>query len=154
MIRLSDYINKDLVIYSLKGKSTIDILGEFADLFSSRGLVKDKDKFLKELLQREELGSTAIDDGIAIPHCRLEDIDKTLVAVGISRSGVNFNSVDNKPTHLFFLLASPQKSTEEHLLALAAISHIARIKTAKQSLMNAKDNDEIIEIVKEWEKKN
>ena len=153
MIKLSDYLRRDLVIYSLKGKKAEDILGEFADLLFTRDLINDKDAFLKELLEREELGSTAIDNGIAIPHCTLEKVDKTFAAIGISQEGVNFNSVDDKPTHLFFLLVSPQKSTEEHLSALAAISHIARQEEAKRALMEAKNQEEIVETIKEWEKK-
>ena len=153
MIRLSDYLRKDLIIYSLKGKKAADILKEFALLLYTRNLIKDKDKFLAELLEREELGSTAIDNGIAIPHCKLDEVERTFAAIGVSQKGVNFNSVDDKPTHLFFLLVSPHKSTEEHLSALAAISHIARREEAKRALMNAKSSDEIVEIIQEWEKK-
>lgn len=153
MIRLSDYLTEDLIVYSVKGKSSEEVLEELSQLLYSRGLVKNKDKLLQELRKREELGSTAIDNGVAIPHCKLDEIEKVVAAVGISRQGVNFNSVDHKPTHIFFLLVSPQKVIEEHLLALAAISHIARKKEAKESLINAKDSSGILEAIKEWEQK-
>jgi len=153
MIRLSDYLTENLIVYSIKGKSSEEVLEELSQLLYSRGIVKNRDKLLQELRKREELGSTAIDNGVAIPHCKLDEIEKVVAAVGISRQGVSFNSVDHKPTHIFFLLVSPQKAIEEHLLALAAISHIARRKEAKKSLINAKDSSGILEAIKEWEQK-
>ncbi len=154
MNRLSEYLKKDLIIHSLKGKKAVEILEEFAQLLYLQGLIANRDKFLKELIVREELGSTAIDNGIAIPHCKLDEANNTFAAMGISRHGVNFNSVDDKPTYLFFLLVSPQKSTEEHLSALAAISHIARQEKAKKALIDAKNADEIIKVIKEWENRD
>jgi fructose-specific phosphotransferase system IIA component len=154
MNRLSEYLRKDLIIYSLKGKKAVEILEEFARLLYSKNLINDKDKFLDELLIREELGSTAIDNGIAIPHCKLDEVNDTFAVIGISRKGVNFNSVDDKPTYLFFLLVSPQKSTEEHLSALAAISHIARQEEAKKELIDARNAAEIIKVIQEWENRD
>jgi fructose-specific phosphotransferase system IIA component len=154
MNRLSEYLRKDLIIYSLKGKKAVEILKEFAQLLYSKKLINDKDKFLDELLIREELGSTAIDNGIAIPHCKLDEVNNTFAVIGISRKGVNFNSVDDKPTYLFFLLVSPQKSTEEHLSALAAISHIARQEKAKKELIDARNAAEIIKVIQEWENRD
>jgi PTS system nitrogen regulatory IIA component len=154
MNRLSEYLRKDLIIYSLKGKKAVEILKEFAQLLYSKKLINNKDKFLDELLIREELGSTAIDNGIAIPHCKLDEVSRTFAVIGISRKGVNFNSVDDKPTYLFFLLVSPQKSTEEHLSALAAISHIARQEEAKKELIEARNADEIIKVIQEWENRD
>jgi fructose-specific phosphotransferase system IIA component len=154
MNRLSEYLRKDLIIYSLKGKKAVEILEEFAQLLYSKNLINDKDKFLDELLIREELGSTAIDNGIAIPHCKLDEVNNTFAVIGISRKGVNFNSVDDKPTYLFFLLVSPQKSTEEHLSALAAISHIARQEKAKKELIDARNAVEIIKVIQEWENRD
>jgi PTS system nitrogen regulatory IIA component len=98
------------------------------------------------LIERERLGSTGIGDGIAIPHGKSPDLDHLLISFGRSRQGVDFDSLDGKPAHLFFLVLAPENSAGVHLKALARISRLLKSHNIRSELMNAADAAEIFEI--------
>jgi mannitol/fructose-specific phosphotransferase system IIA component (Ntr-type) len=114
---------------------------------------KEKDLFEK-LIQREELGSTAIGEGVAIPHCKMKGIKDPVVLLAVSAKGVQFHSLDGKPSHLFFLVASSPDNPSLNLQILAAIAHLVRkANSLLQSILGAKNISEILEIVREEEEK-
>jgi PTS system nitrogen regulatory IIA component len=101
------------------------------------------------LLERERLGSTGIGGGIGIPHGKLKHLDRLIIGFGLSRKGVDFESLDGEPTRIFFLLMTPENSAGLHLKLLARISRILKNEPFKQRLLQAKTADEIYEIIKE-----
>jgi PTS system nitrogen regulatory IIA component len=100
-------------------------------------------------MERERLGSTGIGGGIGIPHGKLKDLESLVLGFGLSRKGVDFESLDGQPTHIFFLLVTPENSMGLHLKVLARISRILKIDPFKDRLLNAVNGDEIMEIIKE-----
>lgn len=111
------------------------------------------DRLLAVLNERERLGSTAIGDGIAIPHGKLKGITQILGVFGRSRDGVDFDSLDGSPTHLFFLLVAPEDSASLHLKALARVSRLFKDGNFRQRLLDAADADEMYHLLKEEDSK-
>jgi PTS system nitrogen regulatory IIA component len=100
-------------------------------------------------MERERLGSTGIGGGIGIPHGKLKGIDALIVGFGLSRKGVNFESIDGRPTHIFFLLVTPENSIDIHLKLLSQISRILKNDLLKERLRNAESRDEVLDIIRE-----
>lgn len=103
---------------------------------------------VRVLLERERLGSTGIGGGIGIPHGKMKDLENLLLGIGLSRQGIDFESIDGRPTHIFFLLVTPENSTGLHLKVLARVSRILKNEPFRENLMNAADRDEIFEIIR------
>ena len=107
------------------------------------------DELVRVLMERERLGSTGIGGGIGIPHGKLKELNKLALGFGLSRAGVDFESMDGKPTHIFFLLLTPENSTGLHLKVLARISRILKNDPFKAKLLSATTEEEIYAIIKE-----
>ncbi|MDD5634370.1 MAG: PTS sugar transporter subunit IIA, partial [Candidatus Omnitrophica bacterium] len=130
-------------------------LEELIDLLIGSGGVKknDKKEMLKKLKEREMLGSTGIGKGVAIPHAKCPKVKEMVAAFGISKSGVDFKSLDGEPTFIFFLLIAPGETPGPHLKALARISRLLDDKFVRDRLKNGKNSQEILKIIKEEEQK-
>jgi PTS system nitrogen regulatory IIA component len=108
-------------------------------------------ELLETLKEREKLGTTALGDGIAIPHARLESVERLLVSFGRSREGIDFDSVDGQPTHLFFLLVAPSREGSAHLLTLARLSRFLSNAAFRAKLLAAESVDDVVRAVEEAE---
>ncbi len=126
-------LREDRIILDLKAKDKEGVLRE---MISVLNLPKDKEDLLfNSLMQREKLGSTGIGKGIAIPHCRSVAVDNITLVIGISKNGVDFESLDGKPVHLLFMLvATPMDPSMQYLTALGNIARIARGLASEESL--------------------
>jgi PTS system nitrogen regulatory IIA component len=145
-MKLSEILPREAIIPSLVSKDKKGVLEELAR--SVAPLAKaGSDEIVRVLLEREQLGSTGIGGGIGIPHGKLSTIDSIVVGFGLSRKGVEFDSLDNKPVHIVFLLITPEKSTGSHLRVLAQISKLLRKNQFKESLLRTKSVDEIQKII-------
>jgi len=102
----------------------------------------------------EELGDLRMENGIAIPHCCVDLINETVVALGISREGIEFDSIDGKPTHLIILLVTPKNKTKMHIKTLAEIAKLLNHEASKKMLMEASTSAEVLETILEEEKKD
>ena len=105
------------------------------------------------LLEREKLGSTGIQDGVAIPHGKFKTLPYMVVLFGRSMKGIDFQAFDNKPTHLFFVLLAPEEATSEHLKLLARLSRLLKKQSLREALLQAKDAEEIYQTLCEEDKK-
>ena len=154
-MKLHSLLSVDLIIPDLKSITRDEVLKEIVkSLKSGDRISKDKDLYDK-LIQREKLGSTAIGDGVAIPHCKLKGVKSPLLVLGVSHQGVDFDSLDGKPSHLFFLVVCSPDSPSMSLQILAAIAHLVRKATAlPRRVMEARSPKAIIEIVREEEDKS
>ena len=113
----------------------------------------NEDRMIETLLERESLGSTGIGEGVAIPHGKSKEVKKILASFGRSETGLDFQSLDGKPTHLFFLLIAPENSAGMHLKALAQISRLMKDQNFRKRLMEAKSADEIYSLFSEGDEK-
>lgn len=147
-MRILEALNKDAIIDDLKAKDKKGILEELVSpLVETTGI--DQEILVKVLIERERLGSTGIGGGVGIPHGKLVDLKSITLGVGISRRGVDFESMDGKPTHIFFLLLTPENSTGLHLKLLARVSRLLKKGPFKESLLQALDRDEIYHAISE-----
>jgi nitrogen PTS system EIIA component len=152
-MNMKDVLKESCVINDLKGMTKKEILSELTGSFKKAGLISNADEAVDVVLEREKLGSTGIGDGIAIPHGKLKTIDGLLCAFGRSRQGVNFDSVDGKPVHIFFLLLTPEESVGLHIQMLSRISRVLRDSDFRKHLIEAReDGDLYSDIISQDEK--
>lgn len=144
---LERYIKISLIIPDLLSDSREGVLKEFASKVSSEFKTLGEDAILSALLEREDIGSTGIENGIAIPHAKLNGINDTIIAIGRSKKGINFASLDGKPTHLFFVLLAPLMSAGEHMKALARLAKVLASAGLKEKLLGAGNAPEIYDML-------
>lgn len=146
-MKIGDILSGDLIIPELTSKNKKEVLEELVSVIVKQNKLINKEELIEVLLEREQLGSTGIGDGIAIPHGKLKNIGALLASFGKSIDGVDFDSMDGKPTHLFFLLVAPENSAGIHLKALARISRLLKDSSFKQDLMEAKLKDDLFKTI-------
>jgi PTS system nitrogen regulatory IIA component len=146
-MKIVDFIREDLILPELQSAQKLDVLTELATHLASRHEGVSKEDLVKVLIERERLASTAIGEGIAIPHGKLDTIGKLVACVGRAKEGVDFDSMDGRPTHLFFVLVAPENSTGVHLKALARISRLFKDGEFRTRLMSARDAKEMYKII-------
>lgn len=147
-LRISDFLKPDSIIMEIKSRKKIAAIKELVDHMVANKFVDDGEKFRNALAKRENLESTGIGDGIAIPHARTNAVRDLILAFARSPEGVDFSSIDGKPSHLIFLIASPDSKKSEYILALAKLSRLLRKKPVREQLRNANNPDEILNIIK------
>ena len=147
-MKICDVLHKEAILSDLKAQNKKGILEELVAPVAAIANVNQED-LVKVLMERERLGSTGIGGGIGIPHGKMRDLESLVLGFGLSRKGVDFESLDSKPTHIFFLLVTPENSTGLHLKLLARISRILKNEPFKERLLNASDAEEIFGIIKE-----
>ena len=148
-MKISDFLSKEAVCTDLKSESKSEVISEMVSILVDGGIIekKNKNKIVEGLLAREALGSTAIGSGIAIPHTKSDTVSQLIAALAISKKGINFDSLDGEPAHIFFLLIAPADSSGPHLKALARVSRLLKDKFVRDSLKNAKTIKDIMDIV-------
>lgn len=147
-MNIMDFLNPKAIAVDLKAKNKKDVIGELTDLLVKTGEIKDKAGIIKILLARESLGSTGIGQGIAIPHGKSGKVKDLIAAFGISKEGVEFESLDGELVYIFFLLVAPVDSAGPHLKALARISRLLKDRFFRETLKNARSKEEIVEVIK------
>lgn len=147
-MKILDVLDEGSVIADLKGRSKQEVLEELAAPVARLANEELRD-VVEVLLERERLGSTGIGGGIGIPHGKLKRLDRMVIGFGLSRKGVDFDSLDGEPTRIFFLLMAPESSTGLHLKLLARISRILKNEPFRERLLQAKSAEEITAIIKE-----
>lgn len=147
MARIQDLLDGDLIIPEIKARDKAGAIGEFASLLAAKGKVRDREDLMRVVLAREAQGSTGIGEGIAIPHAKSPALDSMVVAFGRSLPGVDFQSLDGKPAHLFFLLVTPEGQPAEHLRTLARISRIMRNPALRARLLQSGSGAEMLKLI-------
>lgn len=152
-MKITDFLDEASIIQDLRSITKKGVLEELSNVLVQSGKLPDRDKVVEVLLEREKLGSTGIGDGIAIPHGKMKEIEGLVTSFGRSKKGINFESIDNKPTYLFFLLIAPENSAGIHLKALARISRLLKDPSFRNRLMEAKDSHDLFGIITEEDEK-
>lgn len=150
-MKLMEFLNGNAVTCELKSVAKEGVIRELVGLLVKGGSIKEKDvtRLVRILLDREALGSTGIGQGVAIPHGKTDCVTQLVGAVGISRTGLNFDSLDGEETHIFFLLVAPEDSAGPHLKALARISRLLKERHFRESLLAAKEEKALMRILQE-----
>jgi fructose-specific phosphotransferase system IIA component len=139
----------ELIFPDLSGTDASSILRELAERLERRGVVSDAAALFERLWEREQLGSTGIGHGVAIPHCKLNSLGRVLVAVGIAGHGVDYGAVDQQPVRLFFLVISPSRAPAEHLQSLASISKWVKADRHVERILGLGSPEEILSLIRE-----
>ena len=151
-MKILDILSKDCIIPELRSRTKKEVLEELTVALSNCKANLNKEALVEVLLERERLGSTGIGDGIAIPHGKIQDLDELILSFGRSTQGIEFDSMDGRPTHLFFLLIAPENSAGIHLRALAKISRLLKSAHFRQRLLEAETVEELFIVIQEEDK--
>ncbi|MFH0958346.1 MAG: PTS sugar transporter subunit IIA [Pseudomonadota bacterium] len=148
-MRILDFLGSDAIIGSMKATSKEEALAELVAPILEANPSLDKKQLLKTILEREKLGSTGLGGGVAIPHGKLEGLEKLAASFGRSENGIDFSSMDNKPTYLFFMLIAPKDCAGDHLKALARISRLFKDPILTNNLKQAENSAQIYGLLEE-----
>lgn len=148
---LTQILESACVKVPLEGRDKESAITELVELLNINKLLADKDEVLGAVLAREKTRSTGIGAGIAIPHGKCKGVKELVMAMGISREGIDFQSIDSKPVYIIVLLASPIDKTGPHIQALARISRLMLDEDFKNKLQNAANAKELYNMINEKE---
>jgi nitrogen PTS system EIIA component len=150
-MKISDLLNPDAIVTDLKATGKNALLEELTEALGRVEKGLDCSHVVEVLKERERLGSTGIGDGVAIPHGKLKNIDHLMLSFGRSRRGIDFDAMDGRPAHLFFLLIAPEDSVGIHLKTLARISKLLKNPQTRQRLIDAGNGGDLYRIILEEE---
>jgi PTS system nitrogen regulatory IIA component len=148
-LKLLDLFKKEGIILDLNALSKNEVIQKIAELAVSIAPSIDKDEVFKVIREREDLGSTGIGDGVAIPHGKLQGLDDLTMLIMRSLGGVPFDAVDNRPAHILICLLAPENMASLYLKALAGVSRFLKTDGVYENIMNAADEESLIQIIKE-----
>ncbi len=148
---LQEIININSIKVGLTAKNKDDLLKAMVDLASNSNKVSDKERALKEIIHREEIMSTGIGFGVALPHAKTGAVEDTIIAVGVLAEPIDFQSLDNVPVNLVFLILGKENNVGLHLKLLSRISHLMNNSEFKEKLLAAKDETTAYNLIKEYD---
>ena len=143
---LGDVLEINYIKIPMSGKSKKELIEELVTILFTSGHIKDYQTALHAVLSRESLGSTGLEDGIAIPHAKTSAVDKVLVALGICKQPIDFNSQDGKPTQCIFLVLAPESESNAHIEVLSSIARATSSQIFRRLLVQANTAQEVIEL--------
>ncbi len=148
-MKVSDILKETCIVPEMKSRKKEEAIAELVEYLWEQNLLPDRKEAERVVLEREKLGSTAIGEGIAIPHGKLKDIENLICILGITKEGIDFDSIDGKPVHLIFLMFAPEHKISLHLEALSKVSRILRNNLLVEKILKAKDRGEIYALIGE-----
>ena len=154
-MKITDFLRERAVNVDLTAGNKEGVIRELVHCLVKAGEIKtaDEEKLVPILLAREALGSTGIGQGVGIPHGKSNCVRELVGAFGISRRGVNFDSLDGEPVHIFFLLVAPEDSAGPHLKALARISRLLKDRFFRESLKESKEEKQVMRVLQQEDQK-
>ena len=151
-MKITDFLSRETIVPALASRDKNAALEEMADYLGATHHL-DKSKVLKVLLERERISTTAIGEGVAIPHGKLNGVERVVGVFARSPDGIDFASLDGAPTHLFFVLVAPENAAADHLKALARISRLLKDEAFRRRLMAGQSSQELYTIILEEDEK-
>ncbi len=152
-MKIHEVLDKKAIKVGLDATDKEGVLKELVHVLAAVRNIGDQKGIVKALIERENLGSTGIGQGIAIPHGKTDKVSDLVAVMGISQKGVNFDALDGEPVFIFFLLVTPKDSSGPHLKALAQISRLLRDGYFCELIRKCKTSDEVHELIKNEEDK-
>ncbi len=151
-MKILNFLQKEAIITNLSARNKKETLEELAAPVA-KILKIDNEILVRALMEREQLGSTGYDNGVGLPHAKLKNIDDTVLSFGVSKKGIDFDSLDGGLTNIFFLLLTSENSAGIHLRLLAKISKILKNENFRKKVMKAETGAEILSIIKKADEK-
>ncbi len=148
---LSKYLKKSCITLNLTGINKREIITNLVTTISKHYSISTAEHIVNDLIEREKLKTTGIGFGIAIPHCRNPEVNKIHIAIGISRKGLNFNALDEKPVRIFFLIVGSTNSCTGHISLVAKIARLVKNPDVRQALLEKKSPKDVIDYIKDME---
>jgi len=152
-MKITDFLDRKAIKLGLTATDKEGILKELVDVLADVKDIGDRKAIVRALLERENLGSTGIGEGIAIPHGKTDRVKELVAVLGISRKGVNFDALDGESVYIFFLLVAPKETAGPHLKALAQISRLLRDSYFCDLMKRCQKSDELYELIRREEEK-
>lgn len=143
-----DLVSERIVKTPLESKDKPDVLRELIQILKDAGEIDDAAAGLKAVQEREDKQSTGLEQGIAVPHGKSAAVSSLKLAIGIAPQGIDFDSLDGKPSTLFFLLLAPPNQSGPHVQALAEIAKLARSRAFCEALIHAENARQVVELIK------
>ena len=149
-MEILEYLSKNRIKVDLKGKNKEEVIKEMAQVFVKDGILNadDLDEFISSIYEREKLSPTGMQDGVAIPHTKTHLIKKMSLALGISKTGIDFDSMDDEPSKLIFMIAAPEDAKGEHLDLLAEISKLSFEEELVEKIESVETVEEVLILLK------
>ncbi|TCO68268.1 PTS fructose transporter subunit IIABC [Marinisporobacter balticus] len=151
-MKITDLLKKDTIIMELKSSTKEDVIDELINKLDNAGRLNNKKEFKKAILKREEEYSTGVGDGVAIPHAKTSAVKTPALAFGYSRNGIDYDALDEKPAHIFFMIAGSENANNEHLETLSRLSVMLMNEDFRKKIIHAKREEEILKIIEDQEK--
>lgn len=146
-MKLSKFCDETLVDFNLKANDKDGVIEELVDLVSRSTMVKDRDQLLADIRERENLVTTGVGYGVAFPHAKTSSVKGIVIAFGRSTNGVDFDAMDHKAVHLFFLIAAPEDAIGAHLNVMARLSYLMKSEENRNKLMNAASPGDVLALM-------
>ncbi|MEZ5358787.1 MAG: PTS sugar transporter subunit IIA [Candidatus Zixiibacteriota bacterium] len=146
-MKLSKFCDENLISFDLKSTDKNSVIEELVDLASASPLVKNRDDLLNDILNREKMVTTGIGYGVALPHAKTKATKGIVIAFGRSNDGIDFEAMDKKPVHVFFLIAAPEDAIGAHLRVMSRLSYILKLEENRDKLMSVNAPGELLTIL-------
>lgn len=151
MMKISELLPRSAVVLNLQSKEKFAVIDELIRPLVAAGAITEQSEFVSAIVRRENMESTGIGLGVAIPHARTKAVSSIVLAFGRSDSGVDFNSLDGKPSHLIFLIAAPEEQKTEYIMTLARLSKLLRKDEVRIGLNKAGSPDDVVRVIMQHE---
>lgn len=153
-MKITELLKRETILLSMSGTSKLDAVEELVSVLDRAGKITDRKVFKDAILKREEQSTTGVGDGIAIPHAKTPVVKEAAIVFGRSQAGVDYDSLDGKPAHLFFMIAAPEGANNTHLEALARLSTILMKQEAREKLLGAKTAEDILAVINSYDQED
>lgn len=146
---LRKFIQKECISLELQSKNKADVIDELIGILDKAGKLNDREIFKKEILKREAQSSTGLEEGIAIPHAKTAAVKVPSIAIGISKEGLDYESLDGEVSRLFFMIAAAEGAEDTHIELLSKLSTILLEDEVREALLHAKSKEEVIQMLED-----
>ena len=143
---LIDLITEKVIAIPMNATAKYEAIRELAKVAKTAGIIDDLDSVVDALLERERKGSTGLEKGIAVPHCKTDAVDRLVLAIGIAPAGIDFEALDGEPSTLFFLLLAPPDQSGPHIEALSEIARLTQSESFCRALVESRTAEEVVKL--------
>jgi fructose-specific phosphotransferase system IIA component len=146
-MKLSKFCDEHLVTFNVKSNSKPDAIKEMVALLAHSPMVKDQEQLLRDIMEREQLVTTGVGYGVAFPHAKTKAVKGIVIGFGRSTTGLEFDAMDHKPVHLFFMIAAPEDAIGAHLNVMARLSYLMKSEENRQKLMTMTSPGDVLALM-------
>ncbi|MBU8933568.1 MAG: PTS sugar transporter subunit IIA [candidate division Zixibacteria bacterium] len=146
-MKLSKFCDETLVKFNLNAQTKDDVITELVEMVSTSPMIKNAEQLLADVLDRENLVTTGVGYGVAFPHSKTKSVKGIVIGFGRSEEGVDFDAMDHKKVHLFFLIAAPEDAIGAHLNVMARLSYLMKSEENRRLLLEAASPGDVLELI-------